>query len=89
MTLYMVLFIDYFYKISVRPSIWLPTCELLWSIVTFCFAAARNVRDVFALRIVLGFLESPFAVGVLTIMGSWYTPRGVFFSFVSFPIFIC
>jgi ACS family pantothenate transporter-like MFS transporter len=61
---------------SVRPSYWLPTCELLWSIVTFCFAAAQNVRDVFALRIVMGFLEAPFAVGVLTIMGSWYTPRG-------------
>ncbi|EEA22123.1 hypothetical protein EYB26_007787 [Talaromyces marneffei] len=59
----------------VRPSYWLPTCELLWSIVTFCFAAAQNVRDVFALRIVMGFLEAPFAVGVLTIMGSWYTPR--------------
>ncbi|EED16168.1 allantoate permease, putative [Talaromyces stipitatus ATCC 10500] len=59
----------------VRPSYWLPTCELLWSIVTFCFAAVQNVRDVFALRIIMGFLEAPFAVGVLTIMGSWYTPR--------------
>ncbi|KAH8689109.1 putative pantothenate transporter [Talaromyces proteolyticus] len=59
----------------VRPSYWLPTCELLWSIITFCFAAVQNVRDVFALRIVMGFLESPFAVGVLTVMGSWYTPR--------------
>jgi MFS transporter, ACS family, pantothenate transporter len=61
---------------AVRPSYWLPTCELLWTIVTFCFAAVRDVRDVLALRVVLGFLESPFAVGVLTIMGSWYTPRG-------------
>ncbi|PCG97769.1 Major facilitator superfamily domain, general substrate transporter [Penicillium occitanis (nom. inval.)] len=59
----------------VRPSYWLPTCELLWSIVTFCFAAVQHVRHVFALRIVMGFLEAPFAVGVLTIMGSWYTPR--------------
>jgi ACS family pantothenate transporter-like MFS transporter len=69
-------FVDWLSKNLVRPSIWLPTCELLWSIVTFCFAGVRNVRDVFALRIVLGFLEGPFAVGVLTIMGSWYTPRG-------------
>lgn len=67
---------DIILTIPVRPSYWLPTCELLWSIVTFCFAAVQNVRDVFALRIVMGFLEAPFAVGVLTIMGSWYTPRG-------------
>lgn len=50
--------------------------ELLWTIVTFCFASVRSVRQVFALRFLLGLLESPFAVGVLTIMGSWYTSRG-------------
>ncbi|KAH7084648.1 retrograde regulation protein 2 [Paraphoma chrysanthemicola] len=59
----------------IRPSIYLPTVELLWSILTFCFAAVPNVRTVFALRFLLGMLESPFAVGVLTLMGSWYTPR--------------
>jgi ACS family pantothenate transporter-like MFS transporter len=58
-----------------RPSIYLPTVELLWTILTFCFAAVPNVRTVFALRFLLGMLEAPFAVGVLTLMGSWYTPR--------------
>jgi ACS family pantothenate transporter-like MFS transporter len=42
-------------------------------ILTFCFAAVPNVKTVFALRVFLH--ESPFAVGVLTLMGSWYTPR--------------
>ncbi|KAK2769603.1 DszA family Xenobiotic compound monooxygenase [Colletotrichum kahawae] len=59
----------------VRPSTYLPMAELLWTIVTFCFASVRSVRQVLALRFLLGLLESPFAVGVLTIMGSWYTPR--------------
>ncbi|OAL47188.1 retrograde regulation protein 2 [Pyrenochaeta sp. DS3sAY3a] len=59
----------------IRPSVYLPTVELLWSILTFCFAAVPNVKTVFALRFLLGMLESPFAVGVLTLMGSWYTPR--------------
>ncbi|KAF2815549.1 putative pantothenate transporter [Mytilinidion resinicola] len=59
----------------VRPSLYLPIVELLWSILTFCFAAVPNVKTVFALRFLLGMLESPFAVGVLTLMGSWYTPR--------------
>jgi ACS family pantothenate transporter-like MFS transporter len=61
----------------VRPSVYLPTVELLWSILTFCFAAVPNVKTVFALRFLLGMLEAPFAVGVLTLMGSWYTPRGM------------
>ncbi|KAL2798660.1 major facilitator superfamily domain-containing protein [Aspergillus keveii] len=59
----------------VRPSYYIPTVELLWSIVTFCFASVKSVKAVFALRFIIGMLESPFAVGVLTIMGSWYTPR--------------
>ena len=59
----------------IRPSLYLPTVELLWTILTFCFSAVPNVRTVFALRFILGFLESGFAVGVITLMGSWYTPR--------------
>ncbi|KAL2820914.1 major facilitator superfamily domain-containing protein [Aspergillus cavernicola] len=59
----------------VRPSYYIPTVELLWSIVTFCFASVKNVKTIFALRFIIGMLESPFAMGVLTIMGSWYTPR--------------
>lgn len=58
-----------------RASYYLPTAELLWSICTFCFAAVQKVEHVFALRFIIGMLESPFAVGVLTLMGNWYTPR--------------
>lgn len=58
-----------------RPSYYIPTVELLWTIVTFCFAAVQDVKHVFALRFLMGFLESPFAVSILTIMGSYYTPR--------------
>lgn len=58
-----------------RPSYYLPTAELLWTVVTFCFAAVHKVEHVFALRFLIGALESPFAVGVLTLMGAWYTPR--------------
>ncbi|KAK1659078.1 major facilitator superfamily domain-containing protein [Colletotrichum godetiae] len=43
--------------------------------VTLCFAAVKDVRQVLAMRFLLGVLESPFIFGVLTIMGSWYTPR--------------
>tara|TARA_R110002003_G_scaffold46_5_gene3764 strand:+ start:6041 stop:6388 length:348 start_codon:yes stop_codon:yes gene_type:complete len=63
------------YLVGQIPSQFLLTVELLWSILTFCFAAVPNAKTVFALRFLLGMLESPFAVGVLTLMGSWYTPR--------------
>lgn len=59
----------------VRPSIWLPTVELGWSILTFAFSGVKNVETVFALRFLVGLLESGFAVGVITVMGSWYTKR--------------
>ncbi|KAL0775833.1 hypothetical protein CaCOL14_007120 [Colletotrichum acutatum] len=71
-----------------RPSIYLPVAELFWTIVTFCFAAVKDVRHVLALRFLLGFLESPFAVGVLTIMGSWYTPRGKSVYFAETQFFV-
>jgi ACS family pantothenate transporter-like MFS transporter len=63
-------------SLSVRPSYYLPAVELLWTILTFCFAAVQSTKQVFALRFLVGMLESPFAVGVITLMGSWYTPRG-------------
>jgi MFS transporter, ACS family, pantothenate transporter len=59
----------------IRPSWYLPTVELIWSCLTFTFAAVQNVRHVFAIRFLVGLFESGFAVGVITLMGSWYTPR--------------
>lgn len=58
-----------------RASWYLPTAELCWSIITFGFAGVQNVKTVFALRFVIGMLESPFAVGVITVMGGYYTKR--------------
>ncbi|KAH8600113.1 retrograde regulation protein 2 [Bisporella sp. PMI_857] len=58
-----------------RPSWYLPLAEFLWTVITFCFAAVQSTKHVFALRFIIGMLESPFAVGVITLMGSWYTPR--------------
>lgn len=59
-----------------RPSIWLPALEFSWAIITFCFAAVRNAKQIYAMRFVIGLLESPFYVGVMTLLGNWYTPKG-------------
>ncbi|KAI8284523.1 hypothetical protein K4K60_001839 [Colletotrichum sp. SAR11_57] len=60
----------------VRPSIWLPSIEVTWAILTFCFAAVKNYKHIYALRLLLGLAESPFYVGGMTLLGSWYTPKG-------------
>ncbi|KAH7129081.1 major facilitator superfamily transporter [Dactylonectria macrodidyma] len=59
----------------VRPSLWLPLAEVTWAILTFCFAAVKNYKHIYALRLLLGLAESPFYVGAMTLLGSWYTPK--------------
>ncbi|PMD16095.1 retrograde regulation protein 2 [Hyaloscypha hepaticicola] len=40
-----------------RPSYYLPAVELLWTILTFCFAAVQSTKQVFAIRFLVGMLE--------------------------------
>ena len=35
---------------KVRPSIWIPSCELVWTILTFCLAASQTSKQVIAIR---------------------------------------
>jgi ACS family pantothenate transporter-like MFS transporter len=59
---------------KVRPSIWLPTAELLWSIIVIGMAGARNLETLCALRFLVGLLEASAYPGIMTLLGSWYTP---------------
>ncbi|KAF5655316.1 major facilitator superfamily transporter [Fusarium sp. NRRL 25303] len=61
-----------------RPSFWLPGLEFLWAIITFGFAAVNNYKQIYAMRLVIGLLESPFYIGAMTLLGNWYTPNGTF-----------
>jgi ACS family pantothenate transporter-like MFS transporter len=58
----------------IRPSIWIPAAEVLWAILTFCFAAVKNEKQVYAMRFLIGLFEAPFYVGAMTLLGNWYTP---------------
>lgn len=60
----------------IRPSIWIPSSEIVWAIITFCFAAVTYVKQVFAMRFLIGLAESPFYCGAMTLLGNWYTPEG-------------
>ncbi|KAF2184029.1 MFS general substrate transporter [Zopfia rhizophila CBS 207.26] len=64
-----------------RPKIakyYLPTMEVLWSIVTFCQSQMRNEHDIYGTRFLLGLLETPVASGTTYVLGSWYRPEEVF-----------
>lgn len=60
---------------KIRPSIWLPTLEIIWSILVMGMAGAKNVQTVYVLRFFIGFLEASAYPGIMTILGSWYTPQ--------------
>lgn len=56
----------------VRPSIWIPTMELTWAVLTFCLCRAKNAETIYALRFLIGLAESTFYPGMQYIIGSWY-----------------
>jgi ACS family pantothenate transporter-like MFS transporter len=59
---------------KVRPSIWVPSCELVWTVLTFCLAAAKTSNQVIGIRFFVGLAESIFYPAAHTILGSWYKP---------------
>ncbi|CAM1510673.1 Fc.00g010080.m01.CDS01 [Cosmosporella sp. VM-42] len=56
----------------VRPSIWIPSCEVTWSVLTILLAKCTNVNQMYALRFFIGLAESTFYPGMQYIIGSWY-----------------
>ncbi|OJJ43593.1 hypothetical protein ASPZODRAFT_73970 [Penicilliopsis zonata CBS 506.65] len=62
-------------QMKVRPSRWLPALELLWGALVMCMAAAPNVKSLYALRFLIGLCEASAYPGMMTLLGSWYTPQ--------------
>ncbi|CAI6088292.1 unnamed protein product [Clonostachys chloroleuca] len=60
---------------KIRPSIWLPTLELIWGSLVMCMAAAKNIETLYTLRFLIGFLEASAYPGFLSLLGNWYTPQ--------------
>ncbi|WQF78698.1 Putative major facilitator superfamily, MFS transporter superfamily [Colletotrichum destructivum] len=58
----------------VRPSLWLPFCEVVWGAITLATFAARNARTVFVLRFFLGVFEATSWPGIVNLIFNWYTP---------------
>lgn len=57
----------------VRPSLFIPTVEILWSIMTFCSSAVKTAPQLYAVRFFVGLCESAYFPTVVYMVGSWYT----------------
>ncbi|EXJ86334.1 hypothetical protein A1O3_03285 [Capronia epimyces CBS 606.96] len=59
----------------IRPSYWIPACEILWSALTMVMASAKNVKTLYALRFFVGLLEACSFPGYSSLLGGWYGPN--------------
>ncbi|KAJ3575204.1 hypothetical protein NP233_g1256 [Leucocoprinus birnbaumii] len=56
-----------------RPSIYLPACSVMWSIISICTGFTHNFTGALLCRFFLGFVEAAFLPGALFTLSSWYT----------------
>ncbi|QQK40560.1 Sucrose/H+ symporter, plant [Penicillium digitatum] len=59
----------------IGPSIWLPTCEVMWGILTCCLSTVTKAKQVYGLRFLIGFFEGATWPGYFTIISQWYLPH--------------
>ncbi|OAL50436.1 MFS general substrate transporter [Pyrenochaeta sp. DS3sAY3a] len=57
----------------VRPSILIPTLEILWSVLTFCSSSVKTTSQLYAIRFLVGLCESGYFPVMIYLIGSWYT----------------
>ncbi|KAI0715821.1 MFS general substrate transporter [Cerioporus squamosus] len=56
----------------IRPSIWIPAMEVIWSVLTMVLASAKNFETLLAVRFLVGLAESTFYPAIQYVIGSWY-----------------
>lgn len=61
--------------LKVRPSIWLPALEFIWSGLVMAMGGAKNLTTLLVLRFFIGLLEASAFPGILTLLGNWYKPE--------------
>lgn len=58
---------------KLRPSIYLPTCIIVWAVVSGCTAATSSPAGLLIVRFILGLVEAPFFPGAIYYISCWYT----------------
>lgn len=59
---------------NVKPSKVLPTCEVIWAILTLAMGLTKSKKAIFGLRFVQGVCESCLFPTLVLILSEWYGP---------------
>ncbi|KAH8671281.1 major facilitator superfamily domain-containing protein [Xylariales sp. PMI_506] len=58
-----------------KPSLYLPTCMIVWGTISAATAAVKNFGGLIAVRFFLGFVEAAYFPGCLYYLSCWYTRK--------------
>ncbi|KAI0472683.1 MFS general substrate transporter [Xylariaceae sp. FL0804] len=58
-----------------RPAIYLPSCMIVWGIISSATAGVKNYGGLVAVRFFLGFVEAAYFPGCLYYLSCWYTRK--------------
>ncbi|KUJ11095.1 MFS general substrate transporter [Mollisia scopiformis] len=62
---------------KLNPSRYLPVAIFIWGGLSLATAGVHNFSQIFAVRFLIGFAESPFFAGALLLISSWYKPSEI------------
>ncbi|KDQ28473.1 hypothetical protein PLEOSDRAFT_1105130 [Pleurotus ostreatus PC15] len=66
-----------------KPSIYLPSCAVLWGVISMLSGITRNFVGALLCRFFIGFVEASFVPGALFLLSKWYK-RGKALDFTEF-----
>lgn len=58
-----------------KPALFLPTCMIIWGIISGATGACQSFGGLLACRFFLGFIEAVYFPGCLFYLSSWYTRK--------------
>ncbi|RYO91689.1 hypothetical protein DL764_008250 [Monosporascus ibericus] len=58
-----------------KPAIYLPTCMIIWGVISAATAAVTDFGGLLAIRFLLGFVEAAYFPGCLYYLSCWYTRK--------------
>ncbi|KAF3021462.1 hypothetical protein E8E14_009024 [Neopestalotiopsis sp. 37M] len=58
-----------------KPALYLPTCMIVWGVISAATAGVKNFGGLIAVRFFLGFVEAAYFPGCLYYLSCWYTRK--------------
>lgn len=68
-----------------RPSLFLPVCEIIWGLMTMSIYACKDVKSVYAVRFFTGVFEATSWPGLVALIFNWCRFLYLLFGFSFLP----